>query len=70
MASDLKKDKCRMIENRIANSMRSRCGQKVILHLQNVDLGEWGGKNEEAEKLQKQRDAGKRKRSKKYYMQR
>ena len=70
MASDLKKDKCRMIENRIANSMRSRCGQKVILHLQNVDLGEWGGKNEEAEKLQKRRDAGKRKRSKKYYMQR
>ena len=51
LANELREDKCRLVENRIVSGMRRRYGQKVSLHIENVNLkglvsGEEKGKEE------------------------
>ena len=41
LANELREDKCRLVENRIVSGMRRRYGQKVSLHIENVNLKDW-----------------------------
>ncbi|WP_419038634.1 AfsR/SARP family transcriptional regulator [Enterocloster bolteae] len=41
LANELREDKCRLVENRIVSEMRRRYGQKVSLHIENVNLKDW-----------------------------
>lgn len=41
LANDLKDDKCRIVENRIASGMRRHYGQKVSLLIQSINLKDW-----------------------------
>lgn len=41
LANELREDKCSIVENRIVSGMRRRYGQKVSLHIENVNLKDW-----------------------------
>ena len=59
LANDLKADKCRLVENRLAFEFRRRCGQKAQLQVQGIPLKEWltddGGTNQKNQSSRKQR---------------
>ena len=41
LANDLKADKCRLVENRLAFEFRRRCGKKAQLQVQGIPLENW-----------------------------